>query len=957
MTNQLIGVLSRFREGEVAIMADIEKMFYQVRVPTQYYDYFRFVWWPDRDLKKKSTNYQTVVHPFGAISSPSVCNYALKRAAADNKDEFGEEAASTLKRNFYVDDLLKSFMNSEAAQEIMPKVVNMTKAGGFRLTQFHSNNRKFLATIPEDDRSKQLKDFDLSTNPLPAERALGMNWCPESDTFGFKIKLKDVSTTRRGVLSTISSIYDPLGIAAPYLLEGKQILQQICAEKGWDDPLSDGQVCLWNRWIENITKLEKIRVDRCIYPQGFGEIKHTSLHHFSDASSGSYGQVSYLRIVNKEERICCRLMIAKSRVAPRKRPTIPRLELTAAKLSVKVATSMKDELDIPIEEEFFWTDSQVVLAYISNEVARFHLFVANRVKMIREESEVTQWNYVPSKENPADDTTRGLKLTSSDKDKRWINGPDFLYKPRSNWPKQPKSFTIDQDDKELKKIKCNSTLVKSRDIITILEERISTWLKMKRVVVTILSWYRKKSISVEALHNAEFAIIRLVQRRAFSEEVESLQRSTGSSVKKSSPLLKLCPFIDDNGILRIGGRIEKADIPFAMKHPIILPRRCITTNLIILYFHQRLHHAGRNATLNEIRTNGYWIINGNSLVRFVLSNCVKCKILRGKTSTQQMSDLPQDRLVPSPPFTYCGLDMFGPFIIRERRSDLKRYGIIFTCLNSRAVHLEAISTMDTDSFILCLRRFIGRRGEVRTIRCDNGSNFVGAKLELQKAVQEMDDERITNYLLNVGTDFISWKHNPPYASNFGGVWERLIRSARAILDGLMMSHGHSLNDESFRTLLVEVEAIINSRPITTDTLNSPDCLPLSPINLLTMKSKVIRPPPGTFQKEDLYCRRRWRRVQHLSNEFWSRWRREYLNQIQSRSKWQSKQRNINVGDVVIVKNDHESRNMWKMGIVVETYPSEDGNVRKVNIRQNGSIYLRPVNKLVVLVENNPTQEE
>ena len=394
-----------------------------------------------------------------------------------------------------------------------------------------------------------------------------------------------------------------------------------------------------------------------------------------------------------------------------------------------------------------------------------------------------------------------------------------------------------------------------------------------------------------------------------------------------------------------------------MKHPIILPRRCITTNLIILYFHQRLHHAGRNATLNEIRTNGYWIINGNSLVRFVLSNCVKCKILLGKTSTQQMSDLPQDRLVPSPPFTYCGLDMFGPFIIRERRSDLKRYGIIFTCLNSRAVHLEAISTMDTDSFILCLRRFIGRRGEVRTIRCDNGSNFVGAKLELQKAVQEMDDERITNYLLNVGTDFISWKHNPPYASNFGGVWERLIRSARAILDGLMMSHGHSLNDESFRTLLVEVEAIINSRPITTDTLNSPDCLPLSPINLLTMKSKVIRPPPGTFQKEDLYCRRRWRRVQHLSNEFWSRWRREYLNQIQSRSKWQSKQRNINVRDVVIVKNDHESRNMWKMGIVVETYPSEDGNVRKVNIRQNGSIYLRPVNKLVVLVENNPTQEE
>ena len=314
-----------------------------------------------------------------------------------------------------------------------------------------------------------------------------------------------------------------------------------------------------------------------------------------------------------------------------------------------------------------------------------------------------------------------------------------------------------------------------------------------------------------------------------------------------------------------------------------------------------------------------------------------------------MADLPKERLEPSPPFTYCGIDLFGPFIIRERRSDLKRYGVIFTCFNSRAVHIECAHTMDTDSFILCLRRFIGRRGAVRTIRSDNGTNFIGAKLELQKAVKEMDVDKISNYLLNIGTDFISWKHNPPYASNFGGVWERLIRSARAILDGIMLSHGHSLNDESFRTLLVEVEAIMNSRPITTDGINDPDSLPLSPINLLTMKSMVIRPPPGVFQKEDLYCRRRWRRVQHLSNEFWSKWRREYLQILQIRSKWTSHQRNMKVGDVVIVKDDNASRNVWKLGVVTEVHPSNDGDVRSVSIRQNGSIYKRPVNKLVLLV--------
>ena len=682
---------------------------------------------------------------------------------------------------------------------------------------------------------------------------------------------------------------------------------------------------------------------------GFGKITHASLHHFSDASADSYGQVSYLRIVNNERKINCRLMMGKSRVAPAKRPTIPRLELTAAAVvSTKVARSIKEELDIPILLELFWTDSQVVLAYISNEVKRFHLFVANRVKKIRECSDVTQWKYVPTKENPADDTTRGLKLSNSIKDKRWINGPEFLYKHESDWPKQPTSFTVCQDDKEVRKIKCHTVINRTDELLSVLEKLTSKWLRMKRVVATTLSWRRRKSVTIEDIQTAENAILRLVQARSYFDEVQALQLKN-TNLKKSSQLSKLCPFIDNNGILRIGGRVQEADVPFELKHPIILPRRCTTSNLIIEHHHRQLHHAGRNATLNCLRSSGFWVINGNSLVRFIINKCVKCKFLRGRTTVQRMANLAKERLEPSPPFTYCGVDLFGPFIIRERRSDLKRYAIIFTCLNSRAVHLECVYTMNTDSFIMCLRRFIGRRGAIRTIRCDNGSNFVGAKLELQKAVQEMDVDRISNYLLNIGTDFISWKHNPPYASNFGGVWERLIRSARAILNALMLSHGHSLNDESFRTLLVEVEAIINSRPLTTDGLNDPDALPLSPINLLTMKSKVICPPPGSFQKEDLYCQRRWRRVQHLSNEFWSKWRKEYLQQLQSRTKWTSQQRNMTVGDVVIVKDDNASRNVWKLGVVTEVHPSADGDVRSVSIRQNGSIYQRPVNKLVLLV--------
>lgn len=293
------------------------------------------------------------------------------------------------------------------------------------------------------------------------------------------------------------------------------------------------------------------------------------------------------------------------RVAPRKRPTIPRLEFTAAVLSVKVSMSLREEMDVPISDEYFWTDSQVVLAYISNEIKRCQLFVANRTNFIRKNSQIQQWKYVPSKQNPGDDTTR-LKLSMSPKDERWINGPSFLYLSSKVWPKQPDELILCNDDKELKKIKCNFTSTTPDHVISTLELLTSKWYRMKRIVATILNWrYKlkktklsKQLITVQDPQRAENAIIKLVQRRAFEEEVTISQDSSNQSVKKGSPLIKLSPFSDENGLLRVGGPIRNADVPFEIKHPIILPRRCITTNLIIQHLHEKLHHAGRNSTLN-----------------------------------------------------------------------------------------------------------------------------------------------------------------------------------------------------------------------------------------------------------------------------------------------------------------------------------------------------------------------
>ena len=625
LTNHLIGVLLRFRQNQVAVMADVESMFYRVDVPEEFQDYLRFLWWPDGDLSRELTDYQLCVHLIGATSSPSCANYALRQAAKDYAGQFGDEAASVLVNNFYVDDMLKSFIDNPEAVRIIPNVISMTESGGFHLTKFHSNSREVLSIIPEGEKSKSLKNMDLSTNPIPDERVLGMHWCPESDKFGYRIKLKEKPLTRRGVLSTISSIYDPLGIAGPYLLEGKKILQQICIEKGWDDPLSDDQVRSWERWKSQISLLENIEFHRCFFPQTFGNIVDISIHHFSDASCDSYGQVSYIRIVDEIGQVSCRIIIAKTRVAPAKRPTVPRLELTAAVLSVKVAVSLREELGIPINSEFFWTDSQVVLAYILNESKRFHMFVSNRVKLIRANTKVDQWFYVPSKDNPADDASRGLTLSCGSRNERWLAGPSFLYNSRDQWPKQPSSLSVSNEDKEVKKLKSHAVVVNANYCIESLEKSTSKWYRMKRIVATMLSWRLKSSINVELLRKAEYAIIRMVQLRAFREEIKLLGDSNRShrQLKKKSSLIKLSPFIDQFGILRVGGRIQNADVPYEIKHPIILPRRCPTTNLVIQHAHEELFHAGRTATLNELRSRGYWIVNGNSLVRFYISRCVK----------------------------------------------------------------------------------------------------------------------------------------------------------------------------------------------------------------------------------------------------------------------------------------------------------------------------------------------
>ena len=472
-----------------------------------------------------------------------------------------------------------------------------------------SNERDFL--IPEEEQAKSLKDLDMSRTTLPADRALGMKWCPESDVFTYQLSTKEKPLTRRGLLSSISSVYDPLGLASPYLLEGKKLLQLICSERcGWDEPLSSDQASKWTKWRKELVMLEQLQIDRCFRPKEFKDVASISLHHFSDASADAYGQVSYIRFKSSQDEISCKLVIAKSRVAPRKRPTIPRLELTAGVVSVKVSLSLNNELDFDINNNVYWTDSQVVLSYLMNEVKRFHLYVSNRVQFIREHTQTNQWMYVPSKENPGDDTTRGLNLTTTKRNERWLKGPEFLYLEESKWPVQPKNLMIDNNDKEVKRIKANTVSI-THDVIAILEVRISNWLKLKRIVASVLRWSSKfDKMNVSLLQKSETVIIKSVQRRAFNDDIEHLMKD--QSLKRQGATWRLSPFLDEHGLLRVGGRISRSTVSKALKHPIILPRRSKVTELIVRAAHHQTHHGGRNATLCRLRDQGFWVINGKT---------------------------------------------------------------------------------------------------------------------------------------------------------------------------------------------------------------------------------------------------------------------------------------------------------------------------------------------------------
>ncbi|KAI2645449.1 Pro-Pol polyprotein [Labeo rohita] len=938
-------------------------MYHQVKIPPENVDFLRFLWWKDGDVSQPLLEYRMLVYLFGATSSSRCASYALRRTAEDNKNNFSAEAVSTVMNHFYVDDLLKSVSTPAHAIRLYQELKALCATGGFNLTKWSSNSREVLAHIPEPERAKEMKDLDLDLEDLPVERALGVQWCAEEDVFKFHVSLKDQPCTRRGILSMVSSMYDPLGFLAPLTFPAKQILQELCRLKlGWDEVIPDTHAQSWKQWRHGLKTLIDFNITRCFKPKNFGNLECAKMHHFCDASESGYGTVTYLRLTNSRDQVHIAFVMGKSRVAPLKLMTIPRLELTAAVLAVRVDRMLSTELQLQLEPPVFWTDSTTVLKYIRNDSRRFHTFVVNRVDLIRNASDVFQWKHIPGKMNPANCASRGLNVAQFLKNNIWINGPKFLRDLPQCWPNPPPEFAIPSDDPELRRevVEVHATFTSDCNATSTLLNYISTWSKLRNAVAWMLKLKNllvqhvlkgKDTIktlkpgcmmlSIQDIEDAEESIVKFCQNQGFPREMDSL--CNGKNIDKKSSILRLDPIID-NGILRVGGRLKRMAMPEEQKHPAILPKQHHVSKLLLRHIHHQTGHSGRNHMLSTLRKK-YWIPCANSLARKIINECVPCRRQHACAGEQKMADLPIDRLTPDlPPFSHVGVDYFGPIEVRRGRSTVKRYGVMFTCLTSRAVHLEVAHTLDTDSCVNAFRRFISRRGQVKELRSDNGTNLIAAEKELKEALKSWNVEQIECSLLQKG---VKWTFNPPAGAHHGGVWERLIRIVKRIL--LSVTNQQHLDDEGLATVMCEVESILNSCPLTTLSDDPNDLEPLTPNHLLQLKVQPVL-PPGLFKKEDLYVRRRWRQIQYIADLFWTRWIREFLPLMQERQKWSRVKQNFSVGDIVVVADATAPRGSWIMARVIEAMKDSKGLVRSVRLQTKTNQLQRPINKICLLVE-------
>lgn len=730
--NELFALLLRFRKHNFVMAADISKMFLMVLLDPEQRKFQKILWRSDASKELKCYELNTV--SFGMAASPWLAIRSLYQLGIDCEN-INPKVSKIIKQDFYVDDLLTGCDSKTELLQLQKGISKILHNGGFELRKWLTNDqclqKQFLI-------NNNLEVSTLTIGENKTKKMLGVHWNANRDEILYSMSIENNNkiVTKRVVLSMICQIYDPLGLLGPIIIVAKIIIQKLWQAKiSWDEALPQN---LYNEWLQfqkDLPLINNIKLTRQVVIPNYCYIE---LYVFADASESAYGASIYIRSCNKSKIYKSRLLTAKSRVAPIKQLSLPRLALCAALLAAQLTQKCIESIEINFDRVYYWSDSTIVLCWLKGEPIQWKTFVGNRVSEIQILTNIDSWHHANSQDNPADLISRGLNGSSLVANEFWWKGPKWL---ESNDLQMYLNSTPECKSNDIleKRILAHITIVHEFDIIS----KYSTFKKLQRVIAYVLRFpFNLKSkkrelnhLTSNELENAVVVILKLAQKQSFSEEYNLLLQS--NPVGRKSPLLCLDPFMDERGLIRLGGRIQQSNCNYDKKHPIILSSKHIITKLILRDEHQKLLHCGPTMLLASIRER-FWPIAGLNLAKHIVRSCVKC-FKASPTNTPQylMGNLPSYRVNQCFPIFNTGCDFAGPFLLRDRNTRLARgaklikaYVCLFICMATKAIHIKLVSEMTTESFLAALKRFISRRGKPLNIYTDNGSNFIGANVKL-----------------------------------------------------------------------------------------------------------------------------------------------------------------------------------------------------------------------------------
>ena len=920
----LVEILLRFRRWNIALTADITKAFLQIGVQRPDQDVHRFLWQCGNVVRVM----RFVRVPFGNTSSPFLLNATIKHHLNFYSNSV---TIQELNENLYVDDWLSGANTVEEASKMLSEAQSVLSDAGMILSKWHTNS-EFLI-----NEHNQYFEPETSVTKL-----LGMYWNSAEDVFLFKgIDLdnkKEFIYTKRNVLSLIARLFDPIGLINPFVMYAKILLQEIWRlGLGWDEILPHDLQLKLQRWINSIEVIKNFEINRCYFSGlSLNSVEGLEVHAFSDASEKGYGTCIYFRMPKSDNEFCVSFVMSRGKVAPIKRITLPRLELLGALLSARLINFVKSALHLNDDVKLFcWTDSQVALSWIKGDPARWKMFVANRVIEIQTLTSPANWFHCPGKGNPADLISRGVtgdQLISSD---IWLKGPKWLSNSSLNLcngiEKETNELVFPSEEDKGEGVAMNTT----ERVASVFDfSKWSHFTKVLNIIAWVLRFVNNSKhgsikfsgpLTYDELSKAKIKIFMCVQGEFYEKEINAL--SVGNSLPKNSSLRKLDPFLDSKGLLRIRGRLEYSDLCYDSKHPIIIPG-CHVAKLIVHFQHEISKHAGVHTLMSAIR-NSYWIVGLRRLSKRVCKECVVCKRFDSRPCNQPAPPLPELRVKPTYPFAVIGLDYAGPLFVVDLPSH-KLYILLFTCAVTRSVHLELTDSLSVPDCLLALRRFSARRGLPSVMYSDNAKTFTSVANKLQNYFGLLSPE---------------WKFIAPRSPWWGGWWERLVRSVKSALKKSLGSR--CLTKCELETTLIEVEACINSRPLTYVDENPDLSNPLTPSHFLIGRVAGFQPHDSDEYvnscHKDLNEREIVRKRQ--LDRFWKMWSDDYLKNLPPTVKGFKSNCNLKKGSIVLMREDNVPRMCWPLGLITELFPGRDGIVRCVNVQTAKGVFCRPVQKL------------